>query len=345
MRETYRAKRGRQVRIQREKEAANQERKANKNAEKYENRVKDRRDGDRRLIERRNGDRRTGDRRAKDRGTMDRRVGERRSDNDRRFVERRMQEDRRSLENIDETYEDIVAGRNPVMELIKSGKDINKLFIERGEKHGSIKEIIAKAREEKLVIVEVDRSKLDALTTENHQGVVATVPPFNYYELEDIIEDAKSKGEDPFILILERIEDPHNLGSIIRTAETAGVHGIIIPKRRTASVNSTVVKVSTGATSYVKIARVNNLNDTIKKLKDMGLWIIGTDGEADTLYYNQDLKGPIAIIIGGEGFGMSKILKQNSDVLVKIPMKGKITSLNASISAGIVIYEAVRQRM
>ena len=341
MRETYRAKRGRQARIQREKQDAKNEKKA----EKYENRQGDRRQGDRRLMERRNGDRRVADRRSKDRGTLDRRVGERRSDGDRRFVERRTQEDRRNIENVDEEYEDIVAGRNAVMELIKSGKDINKLFIERGEKHGSINEIIAKAKEERLVIVEVDRSKLDALTTENHQGVVATVPPFNYYELEDIIEDAKSKGEDPFILILERIEDPHNLGSIIRTAETAGVHGIIIPKRRTATVNSTVVKVSTGATSYVKIARVNNLNDTIRKLKEMGLWIIGTDGDAETLYYNQDLKGPIAIIVGGEGFGMSKTLKQNSDVLVKIPMKGKITSLNASVSAGIVIYEAVRQRM
>lgn len=345
MRETYRAKRGRQARIQREKQEAKVEKKESKKSEKFDSRERDRRTGDRRILERRNEDRRTGDRRAKDRGTMDRRVGERRSDNDRRFVERRMQEDRRNVENIDETYEDIVAGRNAVMELLKSGKDINKLFIERGEKHGSINEIIAKAREEKLVIVEVDRSKLDSLTTENHQGVVATVPPFNYYEVEDIIEDAKKKGEDPFILILERIEDPHNLGSIIRTAETAGIHGIIIPKRRTATVNSTVVKVSTGATSYVKIARVNNLNETIQKLKDMGLWIIGTDGEADTLYYNQDLKGPIAIVIGGEGFGMSKLVKENSDILVKIPMKGKITSLNASVSAGIVIYEALRQRM
>ena len=341
MRETYRAKRGRQARIQREKQDAKNEKKA----EKYENRQGDRRQGDRRLMERRNGDRRVADRRSKDRGTLDRRVGERRSDGDRRFVERRTQDDRRNIENVDEEYEDIVAGRNAVMELIKSGKDINKLFIERGEKHGSINEIIAKAKEERLVIVEVDRSKLDALTTENHQGVVATVPPFNYYELEDIIEDAKSKGEDPFILILERIEDPHNLGSIIRTAETAGVHGIIIPKRRTAQVNSTVAKVSAGATTYVKVARVNNIVDSIRKLKDAGLWVIGTDGDAETMYYNQDLKGPLAIVIGSEGFGMGKLVKENADILIKIPMKGEITSLNASVSAGIVIYEAVRQRM
>ena len=179
----------------------------------------------------------------------------------------------------------------------------------------------------------------------NNQGVVATVPPFDYCEVEDILEYAKSKNEDPFILILECMEDPHNLGSIIRTAETAGVHGIIIPKRRSVQVNSTVVKVSTGATSYVKIARVNNINDTIAKLKKNGLWAIGADGNADTIYYNQDLRGPIAIIIGSEGFGMTKLVKENADILVKIPMRGKIGSLNASVSTGIIIYEAVKQRM
>lgn len=240
-------------------------------------------------------------------------------------------------------YEDIIAGRNAVLELLKSGKDINKLFIEKGEKHGSINEIIAKAKENKIVIVEVDKLKLDNMA-ENHQGVIAIVPPFNYCEVEDILNLAKEKKEDPFILILDGIEDPHNLGSIIRTAETAGVHGIIIPKRRSVGVNATVAKVSTGAISYMKIARVNNINDIIRKLKEEGLWIIGTDGEANTLYYNQDLKGPIAIIIGSEGFGMNRLVKENADILVKIPMKGNITSLNASVSAGIVIYEAVKQR-
>lgn len=240
-------------------------------------------------------------------------------------------------------YEDIIAGRNAVLELLKSGKDINKLFIEKGEKHGSINEIIAKAKENKIIIVEADKLKLDNMA-ENHQGVIAIVPPFNYCEVEDILNLAKEKKEDPFILILDGIEDPHNFGSIIRTAETAGVHGIIIPKRRSVSVNATVAKVSTGAITYMKVARVNNINDTIKKLKEEGLWIIGTDGEANTLYYNQDLKGPIAIIIGSEGFGMNRLVKENADILVKIPMKGNITSLNASVSAGIVIYEAVKQR-
>lgn len=331
MRESYRDKRNRQARIAQEREQG------------VERRKEQRRKEDRRTGERRQEDRRKNERRKTDRGEFDRRIGERRSETDRRFVERRSLEDRR--QNDDETmYDDVVAGRNAVMELLKSEKDINKLYIEHGERHGSINEIIAKAKEARIVMVEVDKAKLDQMA-ENHQGVVAIVPPFNYSELEDILNDAKEKGEDPFVLILDGIEDPHNLGSIIRTAETAGVHGIIIPKRRNVAVNSTVVKVSTGATSYVKIARVNNLNDTIRKLKDAGLWVIGTDGDADTLYYNQDLKGPLAIIIGSEGFGMSKLVKENADILIKIPMKGQITSLNASVSAGIVIYEAVKQRM
>lgn len=249
----------------------------------------------------------------------------------------------KKLEREEKDYEDIVAGRNAVLELLKSNKDVNKIFVERGEKHGSIKEIIAKAKEQKIVLVEVDKNKLDSMA-ENHQGVVAVVPPFNYCEVEDILELARSKNEDPFIVILDGIEDPHNLGSIIRTAETAGVHGIIIPKRRNATVNSTVTKVSAGATTYMKIARVNNLNETIRKLKEEGLWVIGTDGYAKTLYYNQDLKGPLAIIVGSEGYGMSKLVKDNADILIKIPMKGEITSLNASVSAGIIIYEAVKQR-
>ena len=331
MSESYRDKRNRQARIAKER------------VENEERRKEQRRKSDRRVEERRQADRRVSERRKTDRNELDRRIGERRSETDRRFVERRSFEDRRQNDE-DGNYEDIVAGRNAVMELLKSEKDINKLYIEHGERHGSINEIIAKAKEARVVLVEVDKSKLDQMA-ENHQGVVAVVPPFNYSEVEDILECANEKGEAPFILILDGIEDPHNFGSIIRTAETAGVHGIIIPKRRNVQVNSTVVKVSTGATSYVKIARVNNLNDTIRKLKDAGLWVIGTDGDANTMYYNQDLKGPLAIIIGSEGYGMSKLVKENADILIKIPMKGQITSLNASVSAGIVIYEAVKQRM
>lgn len=240
---------------------------------------------------------------------------------------------------------DQIEGRNSVIELLESDRDINKILIAKGERHGSINKIISIAKQRKIVIAEVERQKLNAISkTDNHQGVIAIVPPFNYSSVDDILNEAKQKKEDSFILILDGIEDPHNLGSIIRTAETAGVHGVIIPKRRAASVNATVSKVSSGAVEHVKIARVNNLNDTIKYLKEQGLWICGTDGEAKTYYYNQDLKGPIAIVIGSEGFGMSKLVKENCDFLVKIPMKGKITSLNASVSAGIVTYEVVKQR-
>ena len=246
-------------------------------------------------------------------------------------------------ENKDNPYEDMVYGRNAVLELLKAGRDINKIFVERGEKHGSVKEIMAKAREAGIVIAEVEKAKLERMTSENHQGVIAIVPPFDYCEIEDILDFAKEKGEAPFVILLDGIEDPHNLGAIIRTAETAGVHGIIIPKRRSASVNSTVSKVSAGAVAYMKVARVNNLNDAIRNLKEAGLWVIGTDGEAKEFYNQLDLTGPIALVIGSEGFGMSRLVKENCDGLVKIPMKGKITSLNASVAAGIMMYEVVRQ--
>ena len=240
---------------------------------------------------------------------------------------------------------DQIEGRNSVLELLESERDINKILIAKGERHGSINKIITIAKQRKIVIAEVERQKLNAISeTNNHQGVIAIVPPFNYVEVEDILNEAKIKKEDPFVLILDGIEDPHNLGSIIRTAETAGVHGVVIPKRRAASVNATVSKSSAGAVEHVKIARVNNINETIKYLKEEGLWICGTDGDAKDYYYNQNLKGPIAIVIGSEGFGMSRLVKENCDFLVKIPMKGKITSLNASVSAGIVIYESVKQR-
>ena len=245
-----------------------------------------------------------------------------------------------------EEYSDQVEGRNAVLELLESQKDINKLFIESGEKHGSINKIIAKAKEKKVIIIEKDKKQMKEMArTENYQGVIAIVPPFEYCEVEDIIEEAKSKNEDPFILILDGIEDPHNLGAIIRTAETAGVHGIIIPKRRAASVNSTVNKVSAGATEYMKIARVNNITETIKNLKKNDIWACGTDMDAKSYYYQENYKMPIAIVIGSEGFGISRLVKENCDFMVKIPMKGKITSLNASVSAGIIIYEVVKQRL
>ena len=244
-----------------------------------------------------------------------------------------------------EEYNDQVEGRNAVLELLESGRDINKILVANGEKHGSIYKILVIAKERKIIVNEIEKNKLNQIAqTPNNQGVIAIVPPYDYCEVEDILDEAKRRNEMPFILILDGIEDPHNLGSIIRTAETAGVHGIIIPKRRAASVNSTVSKVSAGAVEYMKIARVNNINETIRYLKEQDVWICGTDMDTNTIYTNQDYKMPIAIVIGSEGFGMSRLVKENCDFLVKIPMKGKITSLNASVSAGIIMYEVVRKR-
>ena len=243
-------------------------------------------------------------------------------------------------------FDDQIEGRNAVLELLESGKDINKIFVEKGEKHGSIHKIIAIAKERRIIIVEKEKRQMQEMAqNQNYQGVIAIVPPFEYCEIEDILEEAENKNEDPFVLILDGIEDPHNLGSIIRTAETSGVHGIIIPKRRAAAVNSTVAKTSAGAVEYMKIARVTNISDAIDKLKRAGLWICGTDINTEKYYYNQDLTGPIGIVIGNEGSGMSEKVRKNCDFLVKIPMKGKVTSLNASVSTGIVIYEALKQRL
>ena len=291
---------------------------------------------------------------------VERREHERRSGQDRRkmpdrknlkmeTIDRRKEEKRKEIrreEDAEKRFDDQIEGRNSVLELLESGKDINKIFITSGEKHGSINKIIAMAKEKRIIIVEKDKRQMQEMAqTQNYQGVIAIVPPFEYCQIEDIINTAKQRNEEPFVLILDGIEDPHNLGSIIRTAETAGVHGIIIPKRRAACVNSTVNKVSCGAVEHMKIARVTNISDSLQELKDNGLWICGTDISTNKYYYNQDYRGAIGIVIGNEGKGMSEKVKKNCDFLVKIPMKGKVTSLNASVSTGIVVYEAVKQRM
>lgn len=286
----------------------------------------------------------------------DRRINkDRRTNIDRRKnTERRIQPDRRKepitqQQNADyqkeKTFEDQIEGRNAVIELLESGRDINKIYITKGEKKGSITKIIAMANERRIVIVEKDKKQMDMMAgTENYQGVIAIVPPYEYVEIEDILNVSKEKNRDPFILILDGIEDTHNLGAIIRTAESAGVDGIIIPKRRAASVNSTVSKVACGALEYMKIARVNNINDAINKLKENGIWVCGTAVDGEKYYYEQDLTGPLAIVIGNEANGISNLVKRNCDFLVKIPMIGNTQSLNASVSAGIVIYGAIRQR-
>ena len=291
---------------------------------------------DRREHERRkNPDRRQqADRRKVDRGMPDRRQEDRRK-------EARRQEDRE-----EKIFDDQIEGRNSVLELLESGKDINKIYVTRGERHGSINKILGIAKERKIIVVEKDKRQMDEMAQEeNYQGVIAIVPPFEYVEIQDILQEAVERKEDPFILILDGIEDPHNLGSIIRTAETAGVHGIIIPKRRAVSVNSTVNKASVGAVEHMKIARVTNISDAIEELKQAGLWICGTDINSEKYYYNQDLTGPLGIVIGNEGKGISAKVKKNCDFNVKIPMKGKVTSLNASVSTGIIVYESVKQRI
>ena len=292
-------------------------------------------------VERREHERRSGqdrrkqaDRRKNDRGTSDRRQ------------ENRRKEIRREEDREEKKFDDQIEGINSVLELLESGKDINKIYVTRGEKHGSINKILGIAKERKIIVVEKDKRQMDEMSQEeNYQGVIAIVPPFEYAEISDILNVAKEKNEDPFVLILDGIEAPHNLGSIIRTAETAGVHGIIIPKRRAASVNSTVNKTSAGAVEHMKIARVTNISDSIEELKKAGLWICGTDINAEKYYYNQELTGPLGIVIGNEGKGISDKVKKNCDFNVKIPMKGKITSLNASVSTGIIVYEAVKQRI
>ena len=239
-----------------------------------------------------------------------------------------------------------VEGRNAVIELLKSDRTVNKIMVARGDRQGSINEILKLAKQNRIIVTEVDRNKLDTLSeTKHHQGVIAFVAPIEYKDVDYILNVAKERGEEPFILIADEIEDPHNLGALIRSAEVAGCHGVIIPKRRAVAVTEVVSKVSVCATEYMPIARVNNINDTIRELKDKGVWIVGTDGSADTIYYKQDLTGPIAIVVGSEGRGMNKLTMKNCDFLVKIPMMGKITSLNASVSGGIVLFEALKQRL
>lgn len=292
--------------------------------------------------DRRNTNRRKESRRENNRGIVDRRGTMDRRNQDRRIEDK----EAKIVQDLEKIFDDQIEGRNAVLELLESDKDINKIYITKGELKGSINKIIAMANEKKVIIVQKDKKQMDMMAqSENYQGVIAVVPPYEYAEIEDILEVAKERNEDPFILILDGIEDTHNLGAIIRTAETAGVHGIIIPKRRAAQVNSTVSKVASGALQYIKIARVNNISDTISKLKDKGVWICGTAIDANKYYYDQNLTGPLAIVIGNEGKGISELVKRNCDFLVKIPMKGKVTSLNASVSTGIIVYEAVKQRI
>ena len=245
-----------------------------------------------------------------------------------------------------EEREDIVIGRNAVIETLKGDRTIETLYISNNKLEGSINTIVGLAKEKRVLIKEVDKRKLDSMCDGGvHQGVIAKVTPYKYSEVSDILALAEERGESPFIVILDEVEDPHNLGSIVRTAELFGVHGIIIPKRRSASVSATVYKSSVGAIEHVKIAKVTNLNATIEDLKQKGIWVYGADIRAEEYSYQVDFSGPCAVIIGNEGRGISKLTVQKCDKLIKIPMVGKINSLNASVAGGIIMYEVLKGRL
>ena len=238
-----------------------------------------------------------------------------------------------------------IEGRNPIIEALRSDRAIDKLMISNTSKEGSIKKIIGMAKEKNIVIQYVDKHKLDEISTSHsHQGVIAVVSDYKYYELEDLLEIARERGEDPFFIILDEITDPHNLGTIIRTADAVGAHGVIIPKRRSVHITSVVAKASAGAVEYVPVCKVTNIVNTIKQLKKEGLWIAAADMDGE-VFYEQNLTGPIGLVIGSEGFGVSRLVKQNCDFVVKMPMIGNVSSLNASVAGGILLYEIFRQRM
>lgn len=243
-----------------------------------------------------------------------------------------------------ERNENQLEGRNAILEALRNGRDMEKLMVIKGSAEGTIKRIIAQASKKGVVIQEVSRQKLDELSqTKNHQGVIAVVSAHNYATVEEILEYAQSKGEPPFIVILDGITDPHNLGAIIRSAECAGAHGVIIPKHRSVGLNVTVGKTSAGAIEYIPVARVTNIVKTMEQLKKQGLWFACADMKGLD-YFDTDMKGAIGVVIGSEGDGVSRLVKENCDFTVAIPMYGKIASLNASVAAGLLLYEVVRQR-
>ena len=238
-----------------------------------------------------------------------------------------------------------IEGRNAVIEAFRSGKTIDKLYVLDGCKDGPVMTIIREAKKTDTIIRYVDREILDRLSkTGHHQGVVANAAAYDYAEVEDILNAAREKGEPPFVFILDGIEDPHNLGAIIRTANLAGAHGVIIPKRRAVGLTATVAKTSAGALNYTPVAKVTNLSATIEELKKEGLWFVCADMGGGTMY-NLNLTGPIGLVIGNEGEGVSRLVKEKCDYVASIPMKGNIDSLNASVAAGVLAYEIVRQRM
>ncbi len=245
----------------------------------------------------------------------------------------------------DENVQNRIEGRNPVLEALKSGREIDKILVQSGEKNGSLKKIIAVAREKKIVVTETERRRLDAMSvTHSHQGVIAFAAAREYSTVEDILKSAADKGEQPFIVIADDLTDPHNLGSVIRTANAAGAHGVIIPKRNSVGLSPVVEKTSAGALEFTPVARVSNLASTIEFLKKNNIWVVGADMDGSETIYTHDFSGAVAIVVGSEGKGVSRLVREKCDFIVSIPMNGQINSLNASVAAALMMYEVVRTR-
>ncbi|MCI5869175.1 MAG: 23S rRNA (guanosine(2251)-2'-O)-methyltransferase RlmB [Dorea sp.] len=249
------------------------------------------------------------------------------------------------MNNEKKVNENIIEGRNAVLEAFRSGKPVDKLYVLDGCQDGPVRTIVREARKHDTIIQFVEKERLTQLSvTGKHQGVIACTAAYEYSEVEDMLKLAEERGEDPFLILLDNIEDPHNLGAIIRTANLAGAHGVIIPKRRAVGLTATVAKTSAGALNYTPVAKVTNLTKTMEELKEKGLWFVCAD-MGGQMMYDLNLKGPIGLVIGNEGEGVSRLVKENCDFIASIPMKGDIDSLNASVAAGVLAYEIVRQRM
>lgn len=245
----------------------------------------------------------------------------------------------------EEINENIVTGRNPVMEVIRSGRTVDKILVAKGEREGSILKIVAMAKEKGIPVMDAERPRIEALSgTAGHQGVLAFVTPFEYSTVEDILALAQERGEPPFIVLLDGVTDPHNAGAILRTACCCGVHGVIMPKHNSCGMTPTLIKSAAGATEYMKVARVTNITGTVEELKKHNIWVYGTDGNAPADIYHTDLTGACAFVLGDEGKGISRLVREHCDFLVKIPMQGPLDSLNVSVAGAVILYESIRQK-
>lgn len=253
---------------------------------------------------------------------------------------------RREASELRELPDDVLIGRNAVLEALKAGRSINRLLLADGDRESHVSEILALARERGIVCQSVQRGKIESVAGgHRHQGVLAYVAPVAYAELEEILQKAEEKGEPPFLLLLDELEDPHNLGALLRTADAVGVHGVLLPKRRSVPLNATVAKTSAGAIEYVPVAHIGNVAQTLARLKEKGFWVAGADMDGQQAYYEANLTGPLVLVVGSEGRGMSRLTREACDFIVKLPMVGRINSLNASVAGSVLMYEAMRQRL